>query len=61
MELYSLYLPRKVQISLLYNLLIQVLKPVLECKQVDNNNFIIFLQDQTFSQKKKHFFFNSVD
>ena len=34
-------------------------KPVLECKQVDNNNLKIFLKDQNSQREKKKHFWNS--
>ena len=55
-KLYPLYLPIKVQISLLYQKLsLNKFKPVLKGKQVDNNNLKIFVKDQN-SQRKTNFF-----
>ena len=53
-ELYPLYLPIKVQISLLYKKYTS-LKPVLKCKQVENNNFKNIFKRSKLSKKNKTF------
>ena len=46
----------KVQISLLYQKSLHTsFKPVLKCKQVDNNNFKNIFKRSKFSKKKKTF------
>ena len=58
---YNLYLPIKVQMSLLYQKIsFYSFKPVLECKQqVDNNTLTMFLKGQNSQRKKKKLFWNS--
>ena len=56
MELYPLYLPIKVQTSLLYQKYLNTsLKPVSNCKQVENNNLKNIFKRSKFSKKKKPF------